>query len=96
MQKEAIGRLASVGAGGEIDSQGGTYQVAPPFPVLRQEGLHERGKGRQVREASQLLEQGVGGCSVGDTLQTGHWRSDPNRGEDLVLKRPESWDPVRG
>jgi hypothetical protein len=95
VQKEAIGRLTSVGAGGEIDSRG-TYQVAAPFPVLRQEGLHERGKGRRVRGASQLLEQWVGGCSVGDTLQTGHWRSDPNRGEDLVLKRPESWDPVRG
>ena len=33
----------------KIDSQG-THQGAPPFPVVHQEGLHERGKGARSAE----------------------------------------------
>ena len=79
----------------KIDSQG-THQGAPPFPVVHQEGLHERGKGARSAERANSSRKGVGRCSVGESLRIGHWRGDPNRGEDLVLKRPESWDRLGG
>ena len=53
----------------KIDSQG-THQGAPPFPVVHQEGLHERGKGARSAERANSSRKGVGRCSVGEPCES--------------------------
>ena len=62
----------------KIDSQG-THQGAPPFPVVHQEGLHERGKAPGPRSEPTPREKGSAGVlseipyepAIGEAILTG-------------------------
>lgn len=54
MQKEPVGGLARVAAGGEVDPQG-PHQVAPALPVVVHERPDKLSERRQVGGAREFL-----------------------------------------
>jgi hypothetical protein len=79
VQKEPVGCLAGVSAGSKIDLQG-AHQVAPPLPVVRQEGgSTSAAKDARIGERANPASKGSAGVlskiscrpAIGEAILTG-------------------------